>query len=204
MSFSSSFIITDCQEQGILGMDFLLKHGCQINLFDLVLTINNKIVPLRNQNHQKLLARVKLVEPTVVPPLSEKVATAVVLLKSTSNMYYGTTTHQHPKSELLTGIVEPIQSEHSQHQRFMIARSLSSVPANSNQILIRLLNVSEHPITVSSRRALAKFHLLDDSETIVRVASTCTPAEDRSRATHIQPLLDNVPPDISTKTWQIR
>ena len=103
-----SFAVVDLQEDGLLGMDFLTTYQCSIDLTDMVLNIQEKMIPFRNRLQQKLVSRLRLQQDLVIPARSEMLAQASLQSITGSRLPNN--------APPLLGIIEPVLHEASHKQ----------------------------------------------------------------------------------------
>ena len=73
LKMSHNMAVADIKGECILGTDFLIPHGCVVDLKDSVLTIRGEQVPLQKPRQAVILTccRVKLESNVDLPPLSD-------------------------------------------------------------------------------------------------------------------------------------
>lgn len=123
--FRHRVLIVEIYDQVILGLDFLHKHNCIVNIGTRTLSVNNDDIILNERSNQKdVNCELLCIEDTLVPGMSEK-----IILCNTSNI---------PSSSIM--MVSPIY-ENNEYDRIMCARTLIDV--SNSCIPIRVMNVCE-------------------------------------------------------------
>lgn len=68
-------LIADIKNDGILGLDFLTSHNCQLDMMTKNLNINGEIVPCRHTNNTSVFTscRIEIKQNVLVPPETEMI-----------------------------------------------------------------------------------------------------------------------------------
>ena len=82
----------------------------------------------------------------------------------------------------------------------LVARTLAQVATGKDEIIIRLLNLTNKALHISTKHAVAKFHTLEPDA----VCSLLSPAREGLPASpaHLQPLIDGLPGYLQPTTRQ--
>ncbi|CAG2208266.1 unnamed protein product [Mytilus edulis] len=118
-------VVADLALEGIIGLDFLKKNRCLINLQEEHMVCNNQVIPL-NFTGQLGCYRVSVVEDTCIQPGTE------ALVRGHINEYPST------KNEVGLGIIEPCDKFVAKDSALM-ARTLVKA---SETVPLRFMNVS--------------------------------------------------------------
>ncbi|CAG2219087.1 unnamed protein product [Mytilus edulis] len=123
--YSAEAVVADLALDGIIGLDFLKKNRCLINLQEEHMVCNNQVIPL-NFTGQLGCYRVSVVEDTCIQPGTE------ALVRGHINEYPST------KNEVGLGIIEPCDKFVAKDSALM-ARTLVKA---SETVPLRFMNVS--------------------------------------------------------------
>ena len=183
-SFSGPIEVADISENGFMGMDFLTAFNCVLDFNEMKLKMCQQSVSLVNSTGKRLVCSCYSVQATTIDPHSESIIP----------LYSHTTTEG-------GGLIEP---------NFRVVDSLNLIAARcyvDDYLVIRVANVTSHPIHISQDKPLAfltdgNIIEMDDS---AQLNNTVTRQCDLSAETdtqhllpeHIQPLYDNLPDYIS-------
>jgi hypothetical protein len=118
-------LVADLGNDGILGMDFLLKGSCIVDLKQLQIRCKDEIVCCRTENSRPLCAKVTL-QKTVVIPAGEEIIVPAKIVKHGGEAISG------------TGMMEPAQWNSTEDHGLVFGRSL--VDLNNQTIPVRVWN----------------------------------------------------------------
>ncbi|KAJ8020640.1 hypothetical protein HOLleu_40286 [Holothuria leucospilota] len=106
--FRHEIHVMDIEYEGILGLDFMINHDCQLDWKRGKICFDGVDVELHSQAIQDAVFRFSVKETTIVPPGSEAIV-AAQLVK------IGRCHHAVKKDGLRNGYVSPLQSFHDRH-----------------------------------------------------------------------------------------
>ena len=178
--FVQSTVIGDLGNcQGILGMDFLEKYPCILDLNSGSLKVGDKDIKLKRET-SSVCARVQVSETTVIPPRSEKFVSAKLIDGKFAS-----------ESE---GLVEGT-TQFKEKEQLDIPRCLVTV--RNNEILVPITNFSNYEKKVKRDSVIADiestFHLNNVSQSERKEKEEVKgPLPD-----HLKPLIDNISPNAS-------
>ena len=127
-----NILVADIEVDGILGMDFLGSHRCELlrNKNGYTLSLSGTRVPCHSSRGGLACRRIALCETVVLPPRSESIVTAQLMDgKATDEL-----------------VVIEATSQFQERHNLMVARAL--VHTNRNQVPLRLLNLTDSTKTV--------------------------------------------------------
>ncbi len=70
--YSEDVIVASIEDEMLLGLDFMMQHGVNINLPEDQIVLGNEVIPLLTETSlaPKFIARVTVKTRTVIPPNS--------------------------------------------------------------------------------------------------------------------------------------
>ena len=151
------FIISQINEDAILGMPFLVERKCAMDFQRPVLMLNGQEVKCTDRQGRLLANRIQAVRGEVIPPESEK----TILCKVTSRNYCP------------VGLVEALP------EGVPLAASLNQ-PNDKGHLLVRCLNPSGQPIELRSGTVIGTYTGVEDDEvndSHLHTAVECSPTE---------------------------
>lgn len=205
--FQHEIHVMDIEYEGILGLDFMIKHDCQLDWKRGKICFDGVNVELHSQAIQNAVFRLSVKETTIVPPGSESIV-AAQLVKT------GRCHHAVKKDGMRNGYVSPLQSFHDRHD-MVVAHAL--VDASQEVMPLRVFNPTENEVTLykDSQPATVEFsiQILDDdtapetrtpksvgvihTDDAADTESTTADQGQSSLPDHIQKLLDGAGCDLS-------
>ena len=139
-------VVKDLNSDGILGLDFLSKHGGMVDFRTTTLKINGRVYPL-NEVKQKVVARVVVAEDIELPPQHE--------------VFFKARVDQKLRIQKIdTGILNP-NSKFTEKTGIITARVLSNV--TNDLILVKFLNPSPTPVKLDKGAEIGTFCQLENS-----------------------------------------
>ena len=129
----------------LLGIDFLGKHNCTIDLKEKAIKIGKEVVSLKGKNKSPKVFRVSLAETVVVPGRHEMVLPA----KCEGAVC----------DDSVLGIVEPSPGFAERHD-LLLARVLAQ--PKDDMVPVRVINPSPVPVTLYQNTSVGTFSQLDD------------------------------------------
>ena len=135
------FIISQINEDAILGMPFLVERKCAMDFQRPVLMLNGQEVKCTDRQGRLLANRIQAVRGEVIPPESEK----TILCKVTSRNYCP------------VGLVEALP------EGVPLAASLNQ-PNDKGHLLVRCLNPSGQPIELRSGTVIGTYTGVEHDE----------------------------------------
>ena len=165
-TFEHEFLVASIQNDGILGVDFLTSHGCDLLITQGILQIGSENIPCFSDHDLSYRAscRVVVKETTVVPPQTEIMLQGVIIdkLKSCG-----------PK-------VLETSAKFTENSGLLVARSLVNV--DSQSVPLQMVNFHDEPFKVHKGTVVAYCEdILDITTTPVNHII----AEDRSSENNI-------------------
>ena len=151
------FIISQINEDAILGMPFLVERKCAMDFQRPVLMLNGQEVKCTDRQGRLLANRIQAVRGEVIPPESEK----TILCKVTARNYCP------------VGLVEALP------EGVPLAASLNQ-PNDKGHLLVRCLNPSGQPIELRSGTVIGTYTGVEDDEvndSHLHTAVECSPTE---------------------------
>ena len=136
-----TFIISQINEDAILGMPFLVERKCAMDFQRPVLKLDGQEVRCTDRQGRLLVNRIQAVRGEVIPPESEK----TILCRVTSRNYCP------------VGLVEALP------EGVPLAASLNQ-PNDKGQVLVRCLNPSGEPIELRSRTVVGTYTGVEEAE----------------------------------------
>ena len=138
-TFEHEFLVASVQNDGILGVDFLTSHGCDLLITQGVLQIGSENIPCFSDHDLAYRAscRVVVKETTVVPPQTEIMLQGVIIdkLKSCG-----------PK-------VLETSAKFAENSGLLVARSLVNVYSQS--VPLQMINFHDEPFKVHKGTVVA-------------------------------------------------
>ena len=178
----SNIIISDILEDGILGMDFILLSGLQLDFSQMTAKTYKESIPLVSKNGHRLSTRCLTNTSQIIPPLSECLITL---------------DKQHP-TEDIEGMIEPLQHQVFENENVLISRCL----VKDDALYTRIANLSDQPVTIKPNQAICRF-ITSSMLQVEKKENQPTPQHvtvQQEIPEHLQPLLESLPEDISENT----
>ena len=135
------FIISQLNEDAILGMPFLVERQCKMDFRRPVLLLDGQEIKCTDRQGRLLSNHIQAVRRKVLPPESEK----TILCRVTSRNYCP------------TGLVEALP------EGVPLAASLNT-PDVKGQVLVRCLNPSKQPVELKSGAVIGTYTGVEDQE----------------------------------------
>jgi len=132
-------------EPCLLGIDFLGKHNCTIDLKGKSIKIGNEVVSLKGKNESSKVLRISLAETVVVPGRHE-----MILLVKFKGAVCG---------DSVIGIVEPAPGFAERHD-LLLARVLAQ--PKEGMVPVCVINPSPTPVTLHQNTSVGTFCQLED------------------------------------------
>ncbi|KAJ8024719.1 hypothetical protein HOLleu_34708 [Holothuria leucospilota] len=149
--------IADIGSDAILGLDFLMNHHCLLDWHNGVIKLNGKDVTLQSKKDQAGIFRVKVTETVIVPSGHE-------LVVGTQLVRRGQGIHPVDWSGTQQAILTPLLSFMERHD-IVVAHSL--VDAAKNVIPLRVMNPTEHDVTLYRDSQPAVLELITEDEAVL-------------------------------------
>lgn len=134
-----AFVISQINEDAILGMPFLRAQGCAMDFGRPVLRMGDRELVCTDRHERVLVSRVQLLREVIIPPNTE------MLIRGRLN------TRSHPD----LGLIEP------EPDGPIVAASLSK-PDTKGLLLVRCNNPTSQPLKLSSGITLGSYTGVDD------------------------------------------
>ena len=142
--FSHDMVIGDLSGiSGILGMDFLIKNGAEIDIASGVLRLHGRAVKLCRES-TSMCARIKVTDTVSVPPHSEMFVKAKVAGEWAESAE--------------EGLIEPLTPSRSGNA-FDVPRAM--VKVSGGEIFVPVTNWSDHPFKIRSGTVVASLQTVD-------------------------------------------
>ena len=138
-------VAADVTQDCLLGMDFLGKHNCTIDLNGRSIKIGEEVVSLKSKNESSKVFRISLAETVVVPGCHEMILPA---------KFKGPVC-----GDSVLGIVEPSPGFAERHD-LLLARVLA-LPKD-DMVPVRVINPSPVPVTLYQNTSVGTFSQLED------------------------------------------
>ena len=177
-TFQHEFLFADITQDGILGIDFMIKNKCDLMISRSCLKVKGEEIPCHMSNGiQPTCCRVALVENVSIPAESEIIVAGKPLDKLDRGRL---------------GIVEP-SLKFVQNTGILVAKVL--IDPKLGSIPLRLANFSKEPITVHKDMVTAVLEPVDsvgnESENVSRVCQLNETTETSNQLPeHLVPLLE--------------
>ena len=144
-------VVKDLNNDGILGLDFLSKHGGMVDFRTKTLRINGRVYPLNEACKKKVIARVVIAEDMELPPQHEVFFTARVDQEVAWIQ------------KIDTGILNP-NSKFVEKTGVITARVLSNI--RNGFIPVKSINPSPTPVKLYKGMEIGTFCELEDADSI--------------------------------------
>lgn len=182
-------IVAEIKTSCILGLDFLSKNSCDINLNKMMLKDQGLEIPCFSKSSTMSCCKISLTEDIVIPPHCEYIALARVM---------------NPSLELQTGILEPLGKFVGKHE-ILIPQTL--VKVQGNEISVRYLNVNNESVKLYKNTQIATIEtaeILQSPETQLEslALNTIHVGNPTGLPAHLQCILENGPKDLTTEQNQ--
>ena len=188
-SLNGPVIIADIHENGILGMDFMATFGCILDFDAMIMRIYDQTIPLVDKKGKRLSCTCFSARQTTIDPHTEM----IIDLYANDESIQG-------------GLVQP-------NYTVMDKLSLLAAPCLTSQdLVLRVANITEHPIHIPKNYSLAYLSNQDtidimpertgggsttDYDTRVRLTNSTNNPE---LPEHVKCLYDSLPSDVSSIT----
>lgn len=149
--YEHEFLLADIKDDGILGMDFLTKHKCDVLLSREYLLLNREKIPCfyKKGDNQVSCCRIVVSEKVIIPPESEIIVPGKVIDGIDRNS---------------VGILEPY--EYFEVKKGILV-SRTAVDLNKDFVPIRMANLGKEPCEVYENTVAAVFETAEIHETCV-------------------------------------
>lgn len=145
--YPHSVLIADIPGEGILGMDFLLTHNCDVLLSKNKLKLSGETIQcFQFASSAKTCCRICIQETIMVPANSE----IIVSGEPTSPIFKGS-----------IGLIEP-NEEFIEKSGLLMARAI--VKSNSYDIPLRIMNVQDQPCTLYKGTLVAQYNKINEND----------------------------------------
>ena len=154
--YEHEFLLADIKDDGILGMDFLTKHKCDVLLSREYFLLNREKIPCfyKKGDNQVSCCRIVVSEKVIIPPESETIVPGKVI---------------DGIDRYSVGILEPY--EHFEVIKgILVART--AVDLNKNVVPIRMANLGKEPCEVYENTVAAVFETVEIHETYAEKVRT--------------------------------
>ena len=136
----AEFFVTQCGDEVILGLPYLLEHGFVINLENREVTRRGKRVPIYDESAKPVLSLVRTAHAIELGPNEEKLAAGSLKIRSEKNGI---------------GAVFPVIKMTSE-STVLIARTLCDIKPGYAQTAIRLYNSGEQSVQIPEGMVIGK------------------------------------------------
>ncbi|CAC5374211.1 unnamed protein product [Mytilus coruscus] len=145
--YHHSVLVADISNEGIIGMDFLVTHDCDVLLSQNKLKIKGKIIQcFHYASSAKSCYRVAIQETVNVPPYSEMIVSG----ESNEPIFRG-----------LAGLIEP-NEKFMEKNGLLVARSI--VHLKMYNIPLRIINVNNEPCTLYKGTIIATCNKVNEED----------------------------------------
>ena len=138
-------VVPDVTQDCLLGIDFLGKHNCTIDLNGRSIKIGKEVVRLKGKNESSKVFRISLAETVVVPGRHE-----MILPAKFNGAVCG---------DSVLGVVEPSPGFAERHD-LLLARVLAQ--PKDDMVPVRVINPSPVPVTLYQNTSVGTFSQLED------------------------------------------
>ena len=138
-------VAADVTQDCLLGIDFLGKHNCTIDLNGKSIKIGKEVVSLKGKNESSKVFRISLAETVVVPGRHEMILPA---------KFEGAVC-----GDSVLGVVEPSPGFAERHD-LLLARVLAQ--PKDDMVPVRVINPSPAPVTLYQNTSVGTFSQLED------------------------------------------
>ena len=138
-------VAADVTQDCLLGIDFLGKHNCTIDLKGRSIKIGKEVVSLKGKNESPKVFRISLAETVVVPGRHEMILPA---------KFKGAVC-----DDSVLGVVEPSPGFAERHD-LLLARVLAQ--PKDDMVPVRVINPSPLPVTLYQNTSVGTFSQLED------------------------------------------
>ncbi|KAJ8042567.1 hypothetical protein HOLleu_09346 [Holothuria leucospilota] len=80
-TFEHDIHVADIDDDAILGLDFMVKHYCQLDCRKGTIIVDGTVIGLRPRKADGAIFRLKVTETTIIPPGSEAIVPAKIMAK---------------------------------------------------------------------------------------------------------------------------
>ena len=136
--------VAEINLEGIIGLDFLNKQGCKLDLIERKLQLQELPNSPYDDDEEETCCHIVAEETTMIPPEAE------MLVKGRLK--------NRPKTDI-DGITEPT-CRFLNTQELIVAKTL--INTSSEEVTIRLLNPSQHPTQIHQGTAIARVELVEE------------------------------------------